>query len=130
MPIGKTPRRFYPQHEVKTSEGQTIPVDPAKLNSHLRFVMDNVYDVQSAVRQMMGNPVIITGLTAGAVSSLTIAFPAFGFPDGTYDIVFSGGGGSGVKGKATASGGKIVSVSLTAGGAGYTTPPTATVNLP
>lgn len=124
MTIGRTPQRFYPQHDAAK------PVSPKELNNHIRFVMDNIYDVQSAIRQMMGNPVIITALSAGAVSSLTIAFPAFGFPDGTYDIVFSGGGGTGAKGKATASGGKIISVSLTAGGAGYTTPPTATVTLP
>lgn len=122
-------KRFYPQHDVKGADGQSLPVDPAKLNNHIRFILDNVYDIQSAIQTMMGNPVIITALTAGAVSSLTIAYPAFGFPDGTYQIVFSGGGGSGAAGTAVAKGGKIVSTTLTAGGA-YATPPSATVNLP
>lgn len=116
-------KRYYPQHEVGK------PVDAAALNTHTRYILDTVYDVQSAIQTMMGGPIILTALTAGTVSSLTIAFPAYGFPDGTYPIIFSGGGGSGAAGTATASGGKIVSTTLTSGGA-YATPPSATVALP
>jgi hypothetical protein len=118
-----TSKRFYPQHDADK------PVSPKEVNTHYRFILDNVYDIQAAIQKMMGNPVIIAALTAGAVSSLTIAYPAFGFPDGTYPIIFSGGGGTGAKGTAKASGGKIVSTTLTAGGA-YATPPSATVALP
>lgn len=123
MAINTNSKRYYPQHEVGK------PVDPNAVNSHYRFILDNVYDVQAAIQQLVGGAVILTTLTAGAVSRLDIAYPSFGYPDGTYQIVFSGGGGTGAAGTARASGGKIVSTNLTAGGA-YATPPSATVALP
>jgi len=123
MALINNSKRYYPQHDADK------PVSPKELNSHVRFILDNVYDVQAAIQQMTGGAVILTALTTGAVSSLQIAYPGFGYPDGTYQIVFSGGGGTGATGTATASGGKIVSTTLTAGGS-YSTPPSATVALP
>jgi len=47
-----------------------------------------------------------------------------GYTDGTYAIVFSGGGGSGAAGTYTCANGRVVSVARTADGSGYATAPT------
>lgn len=61
------------------------------------------------------------------VDGVTLTDGGTGYPDGSKPLVFSGGGGSGATGTATVAGGVITSVSLTAGGSGYTLAPTVSV---
>ena len=70
---------------------------------------------------------ITTSLKTGS-SELTISSGGTYSTNGTYNLVFTGGGGSGATGTATISGGTITAVTITAGGSGYTSAPTITVN--
>lgn len=65
--------------------------------------------------------------TANGILTLAKNNAGAGYTNGTYDLVFTGGGGSGAAGTATVVGGAVSSVKLTKAGAGYTTSPTVTL---
>jgi hypothetical protein len=63
------------------------------------------------------------------VTGLSIATPgAYTAANGTYPLIFTGGGGSGAAGTATIAGGIVTGVSISSGGTNYTTSPVVTVN--
>lgn len=65
---------------------------------------------------------------ADGVSTLEIEDAGAGYTDGTYTLVASGGGGgTGVVGTATVTGGKVTAVSLSVNGYSYTAAPTFTL---
>jgi len=64
-------------------------------------------------------------ITAGAINSVIITNPGSGYTPGTYALGFTGGGGTGVTGTYTVDSTQtVVSTTITAGGAGYTSSPT------
>lgn len=76
--------------------------------------------------RMPGAAIATATLTGTSVdtSYSSIVNPGYGGTAGTYALTFSGGGGSGATGTYTVSGGKVTSVSITAGGTSYTSTPT------
>ena len=67
-----------------------------------------------------------TVVTAGnAVTSVPVSAGGTNYPFATIPITFTGGGGTGAAAYATVVNGVVISVTVTAGGSGYTTPPTA-----
>lgn len=62
-------------------------------------------------------------LTGGSVASVGVSLGGSGYAN-SFAVTFSGGGGSGAAGTATASGGVVQSVAITDPGEGYTSPPT------
>jgi hypothetical protein len=76
----------------------------------------------------LGSALTVDSLTSGiAAPSIT---GGTGYTNGTQDLVFTGGGGSGAVGTATISGGVITSVSITNYGRDYTGAPTITLTTP
>lgn len=67
------------------------------------------------------------GSALGALTGLTIAAGGSNYTLNTYNLAFSGGGGSGAAGKIQLRDGVIVGVLLTNGGMGYTSAPTVTI---
>jgi hypothetical protein len=61
------------------------------------------------------------------VTAISITSPGADQTDGTFDIAGTGGGGSGAEVQIVIAGGIITTAVVTAGGTGYTTPPTFTV---
>lgn len=110
--------RFYPTHEVKTPDGKEVPVAPAKLNTHLRYIMDNVYDVQSAIQQMTGGGTALAQISNGSVANVVIMFPGFGYASAPKVTI--SGDGNGAKATATVSNGRLTGIQVTAPGSGYT----------
>lgn len=70
-------------------------------------------------------PSVSSSSGADAVTALTISYATTAEANGTYDLIFSGGGGTGAAGTYTVFGGVITGVTLTAGGA-YTSTPVVT----
>lgn len=62
-----------------------------------------------------------------AVTAIVIADSATGAGDGSPDLIFTGGGGTGATGTATVASGVVTDVTLTAGGSGYTSAPVVTI---
>lgn len=71
-----------------------------------------------------GGTPFASGTTTGQVISLTALTGGSGYNDGTYPLTLTGGGGSGVVGYFTVSGGKVVSTIIVSGGGGYSSSPT------
>lgn len=65
---------------------------------------------------------------ANAVTSVPVNVGGSNYPFATIPIIFTGGGGTGAEAYATVVNGVVISVTVTAGGSGYTTPPTATLS--
>jgi hypothetical protein len=84
-----------------------------KLTTILREVSDRV----RAAKSVAG----LTGGTSG-VDGLTVTNGGSGYAN-SFAVTFTGGGGNGAAGTATAIGGAIVSVEITNPGAGYTSAP-------
>jgi hypothetical protein len=114
--------RFYPQHPV----GKGATVSPELLNQHQRFTLDLVYDTQTAIMQMNGGATGIALFSGGAVTSILLMYPGFGYIQPPA-VVISGGGGSGAKAVASVKHGRVGAIAVTAGGAGYTSTPTVTI---
>lgn len=80
-----------------------------------------------------GNGALINSNTGTAAvisngfAALGIATAGTGYTDGTYSLMFSGGGGTGAAGTATIVGGVVTSVQVTSSGSGYTSNPTASL---
>jgi hypothetical protein len=75
----KTPR-FYPVHPTAG------PVSPAKLNTHLRLLVDNDADAQTAFQSLMSRlqvGQIAVSVIADGTSTVTIIWPN-GFQDANY----------------------------------------------
>ena len=62
-------------------------------------------------------------ITSGITGSTNIVGGS-GYTNGTYDLIVSGGGGSGCTGTFTITGGALASISITNAGTGYTSAPT------
>ncbi len=69
----------------------------------------------------------VDSLTSGIAAATTIV-GGTGGTNGTYPLVFTGGGGSGAAGTATIAGGVITAVTLTDLGTNYTSAPTITLS--
>lgn len=69
----------------------------------------------------------VDSLTSGIAAATTIV-AGTGGTNGTYPLIFTGGGGSGAAGTATISGGAITAVTLTDLGTNYTSAPTITLS--
>jgi hypothetical protein len=67
---------------------------------------------------------------SGGVTAVNVSTPGTGYTPGThYPLTFSGGGGTGAAGYAVGGGTFVVSgLTLTSGGAGYTSAPTVTIS--
>jgi hypothetical protein len=66
----------------------------------------------------------VSGPIPSPVTGLTIPVPACVESNGTFSLIFSGGGGAGAAGTYTILANVITAVSLTTGGSGYTAAPT------
>jgi autotransporter-associated beta strand protein len=71
----------------------------------------------------------VQSLNSG-IAAPTVSAGGSGYTNGTQNLVFTGGGGSGAVGTATISGGAITSVSITSYGSGYTSAPTIALSSP
>jgi len=77
-------------------------------------------------RDATGNGRTLTLPSGSAVGGLTdpqITAAGSGGTDGTYNLIFTGGGGTGAAGTVTVSGGVATSIALTSVGSGYTSAP-------
>ncbi|NBB16021.1 hypothetical protein GVN21_11700 [Caulobacter sp. SLTY] len=63
------------------------------------------------------------GLSNGVINTVSLV-GGFGGANGTFDLAFTGGGGTGAAGRFTVVGGTVTSITLTAKGRGYTSVPT------
>lgn len=83
-------------------------------------------------KQLVASGTVTGGTTGAGLLALTILNAGSGFTAGTYNLGFSGGGGTGATGTYTVTGpspaGKIGSVTLTSGGAGFLSAPTASIS--
>lgn len=70
----------------------------------------------------------VTFTPSGPVLTAPVTAGGTNYPYTTIPLVFTGGGGTGAAGYATVVGGVVVSTTITAGGTGYTTAPTATLS--
>ena len=69
-------------------------------------------------------------MTGGSVTTISISGIGNGYPDGTYPLTFVGSSTTSASASAVALGGKIVSVSLSSGGSGYSGNPSVTLFTP
>ncbi len=81
----------------------------------------------SGSRLNLNSDLTVDSLTSGANVRTTIAGGSGG-TNGTYALIFTGGGGTGAEGTATISGGAITSVTITDPGVNYTSAPTITLS--
>ena len=65
---------------------------------------------------------------ANAVTGVPVTAGGSNYPLATIPITFTGGGGTGAAAYANVVNGVVISVTVTSGGSGYTTPPTATLS--
>ena len=82
---------------------------------------------------VMNTPIAATftsTMTGGSVTTIAISGIGNGYPNGTYPLTFVGASTTSASGSAVALGGKIVSVSLTDGGSGYSGNPSVTLFTP
>lgn len=75
-------------------------------------------------------PILEAVLSMGVVAYLTLISGGSGYPTGTFALGFTGGGGTGATGTFTTSGGIVTGVTLTGGGANYTSAPSVTFPIP
>jgi len=69
-------------------------------------------------------------MTGGSVTTIEISGIGNGYPSGTYPLTFVGASTTSASGSVVALGGKIVSVSLSSGGSGYSGSPSVTLFTP
>ena len=88
------------------------------MSSRLTEILKDVYDRTALVKH-------INALTGGtnAIAAAVVTAGGTGYSD-SFAVTFTGGGGSGAAGTATALDGVIVSIAITAAGTGYTSAPT------
>lgn len=107
--------------------GNTIE---SSVNNGLQIIQNSVnilktLNITDNYIESSGSAGIAFVYTQGIVQSVTITNAGSGYTAGTYALGFSGGGGSGATGTYTVNGTlTVVSVSITAGGTGYTSAPT------
>jgi len=87
--------------------------------------------VTRSTKQLVASGTVSGGVIGGAITSLTISNAGSGFTAGTYNLGFSGGGGTGAAGTYTVTApspaGKLASVTVTNGGGGYTSAPSFSI---
>jgi hypothetical protein len=88
----------------------------------------NVGTTGTALPQLTFSGTHSGALQTGA-GAITVNSSGAGIPDGTYNLIFVGGGGSGAAGTATFAGGTITGTNVTAGGANYTSAPKVYVTV-
>lgn len=83
-------------------------------------------------RTESGRATFTSTISGGAVNTLSNTFKGYGYaPSTIYNLVFSGGGGTGAAGTMTTdSSGQYTSHSITSGGSGYSSAPTVTAPPP
>lgn len=88
------------------------------MSSRLTEIIKDVYDRTALVKH-------INALTGGtnAIAAAVVTAGGTGYSD-SFAVTFTGGGGSGAAGTATAVDGVITSIAITAAGTGYTSAPT------
>ena len=67
-----------------------------------------------------------TAIVGSGVRAVSIANAGSGYVNGTHQLVFTGGGGSGARGTVTVSGGVMTTINMVSPGTGYTSAPTIT----
>lgn len=74
-------------------------------------------------------PVSGTTATANAIMGVNVEINAVGdnYTNGTFNLSFTGGGGTGAAGTVTITSGAVASINITNSGTGYTTPPTVAI---
>lgn len=94
----------------------------------IRNLHGMVYDIQDGITAMTGGATAQSFVAAGAVASIMVMFPGFGYTSAPL-ITLTGGGGSGAKATATIKNGRVASIAVTAAGSGYTSAPTVEFSL-
>lgn len=117
-----TKDRFYPKHPV----GKDAKVNVDLLNQHQRLAFDHIYDLQEAVATMTGGATGLAIIAAGAVTSVQVMYPGFGYTK-IPRVTITGGGGAGATAVATITQGRVSKITVTAGGAGYVSTPVVTI---
>lgn len=88
--------------------------------------------VTNFTKQMVKSGTVTGGIVGSVVTGLTLNTGGTNYTAGTYNLVFTGGGGTGAAGTYTVTGpspaGKIGSVDLTASGSGFTSIPSAAIS--
>lgn len=84
----------------------------------------------SAVMNTPIAAIFTSTMTSGSVTTLSISGIGNGYPSGTYPLTFVGASTTSASGSAVAQGGRIVSVSLSDGGSGYSSNPSVTLFTP
>ena len=82
---------------------------------------------------VMNTPIaatFVSTMTGGSVTTIAISGIGNGYLDGTYPLTFVGASTTSASASAVALGGKIVSVSLSSGGSGYSGNPSVTLFTP
>jgi hypothetical protein len=88
---------------------------------------------QATFSAVMNTPIAATfasTMTGGSVTTIAISGIGNGYLDGTYPLTFVGASTTSASASAVALGGKIVSVSLSSGGSGYSANPSVTLFTP
>jgi hypothetical protein len=121
-----------------TAINTTIPAKVAQIDAAVaatyvgqaqtaRNQAESARDEARTARDAAQAAVSIYATTAKALSKGVAGYATLvggaGGTNGTFDIAFSGGGGSGAAGRFTVAGGSLVSIQITASGADYATPP-------
>ena len=103
-----------------TGTNSDLIIERCSFRGNYRGDVDATVDVVNALPEYA---CITAGVTAGAISALTITQPFVGdlMADGVYALDFSAAGGTGATGTMTVASGVITATSITAGGSGYTT---------
>lgn len=72
----------------------------------------------------------VTQLSGQRVTEISVTEPGFGYSSSAPNVQISGGGGSGATAQAVVVDGRVASIDITNSGAGYSTPPTVTIDSP
>lgn len=89
----------------------------------------NFFFVELTTPGALSNPLITASLSGATVGSLAITTPGAGLTNGTYNLLFTGGGCSGVAGTATISGGAVTSTTITNAGGSCASVPTVSIAI-
>lgn len=126
--VASATNRTFERSVIKNRWGVIRPSWGGKFGVTFRTVTASSTDVNVSVvdgDQIPNNTQIYSDPGKSYVYSATIVNGGSGFSDGgPYDVIFTGGGGSGASATFTVSGGEIDSVMIVDTGVGYTSTPT------
>lgn len=88
----------------------------------IRNLHDMVYDIHDGFNGLTLGATAQSFVATGAVQSIMVMFPGFGYTVAPQ-VTLVGGGGTGAKATAKVTSGRISGITVTAGGSGYTSAP-------